>query len=124
MVGITVFIACFHVFNSYQGFHTHNIAGNQLEEVSDLVVSEMMGLVGSREMNSTLVVSVPETVGNERYMIDLSQHGLEVSTLNSGLSFFCPLRRINSTFTLSGVFSTVHGNEFMIYKSGHKIIIG
>jgi hypothetical protein len=124
LIGIMIFLACFSIFRSYEYHFSNSIMNEHLEEVSDWVVSNIMGFSREDGVNSTLRVTVPELVGNEHYKINLTQSGLNITTLQSGRTIFSPLARINRTFSLDGAFSTVHGSEFVIYKRGTQIIIG
>ncbi len=124
MIGVIIFIACFSMFNSYELYFSESIAANQLEEVSEWIVSNIVGFSEGMEVNSTVRIRIPELVGNEPYMIDLTQEGLNLTGFVSGRSVFSPLSGINQSFSLSGGFSTMHGSEFVIYKRGNQIIIG
>lgn len=124
MIGIGIFMVTFYIFTSYEWQYSSSITDDQLVEVSDWVVSNILGTSVSENMNATLKVTVPATIGNERYKINLTQEGLIVSTLDNEKSVFSPLSRINQTMSLGGSFSTAHGGEFIIYKRGNQIIIG
>ena len=98
---------------------------NQLNEVSEWVTSNIITLSEKEEeINTTLRVKVPDFVGNEPYTIRLSQEGLNITSFVTNRNIFNPLSSINQTSVLSGGFSTLHGNEFVIYKKGNQIIIG
>ena len=113
------------MFNSYELYFTDSIMTNQLREVNEWVVSNIILLSEKEEgVNTTLRVRVPGFVGNEQYEIRLTQEGLNVTILDGKKSTFTSLNAINQSFSLMGGFSTVHGNEFVIYKQGNKIIIG
>ena len=124
MIGIGIFVVTFSIFTSYEGHYSSSIVEDQLGEVSDWVVSNILGVSADEGMNATLKVTVPAMVGNERYKINLTQEGLIVSTLDTERSVFSPLSRLNETMSLGGSFSTTHGGEFIIYKRGSQIIIG
>jgi hypothetical protein len=124
MIGVFIFLSCFSIFNSYEAYFSQTIIQEQLEGVSEMVVSSVVGLSASSEMNATIRISVPQFVGNEAYRINLTQSGLEITTAITGKEVFVPLSRINKSLSLGGAFSTVHGSEFMIYKRGNQIIIG
>lgn len=124
MIGVIIFIACFSMFSSYELYFSESIATNQLEEVSEWIVSKILGFSERTEINSTVRVSIPKFVGNEPYEISLTQKGLNMTGFLSGRSVFLPLSGINQSFSLSGGFSTMHGSEFVIYKRGNQIIIG
>ena len=124
MISVFVFIACFSAFSSYEFYFTDSISRNQLDEVSGWVVSSIVGFSEDAGINTTIVLTVPGTIGGERYIINLTQEGLNITTLDRGMNSFTPLSRINKTYSLDGAFSTVHGSEFLIYKRENQIIIG
>jgi hypothetical protein len=125
MIGVIIFMICFATFNSYELYFRESITANQLREVNEWVVSNIIMLSEKESgVNTTLRVRVPEFVGNEPYEIRLTQGGLNVTGFVSGKSAFSTLSAINQSFLLMGGFSTLHGNEFVIYKQGNKIIIG
>lgn len=124
MISIMIFISCFSIFRSYEMYFTDSITAEQLEGVSELIVSNIMTFSQRVDTNSTIKMTVPVYVGKEHYSINLTQRGLNLTAIDSGKNVFSPLSSINQTFSLAGGFSTMHGNEFLIYKRGNQIIIG
>ena len=124
LIGISIFLACFSIFRTYEDSFRYSIVMDQLEEVNEKVVSSILGFSRRDNTNTTLRVSVPVTIGGENYVINLTQEGLNLTTSVTGRSFFSPLASINRSISLGGAFSTVHGSEFVIYKRGSQIIIG
>ena len=124
MIGVVIFIACFSIFRSYELYFTDSIMREQLEDVNEMIVSNLITFSQRPDVNATIRMSVPEIVGNEYYTIRLRQEGLNLTTLVTGTRSFSPLSALNRTFALSGGFSTLHGSEFLIYKRGDQIIIG
>ena len=128
MIGFIIFLVCFSVFTAYEGFFSLSLGMRQMEEVNEMVCSSMLMFSGDQEVNSTLEMSVPVAIAGEPYYIRLTQEGLNLTGLKSGRSVFSPLNSINKSYSLSGVFSTVHcGREscqFLMYKRGDQIIIG
>jgi hypothetical protein len=124
VMGIIIFITCFSLFRSYETYFSEFTAADQFEDVNELIRSNIVLFSQEENTNSTMRVEVPEEVGNERYIINLSQEGITIKTSETGKVFFSPLSAINRTFSFSGRFSTVHGSEFLIYKKGNQIIIG
>ncbi len=124
LIGITIFLACFSIFRTYEDTFRYTIVMDQIEQVNEMVVSNIIGLSRRADTNTTLRVSVPVTIGEESYVINLTQEGLNLTTSVTGRSFFSPMAGINRSIALGGAFSTVHGSEFVIYKRGSQIIIG
>ena len=125
IIGIIIFMICFATFRSYELYFTESITINQMREVSELVALNIIVLSGRVEMvNTTMRVRVPDFVGSEPYEIRLTQEGLSLTGFESGKTVSKNLNTINQSFSLMGAFSTLHGNEFLIYKQGNKIIIG
>jgi hypothetical protein len=124
MIGLTIFIACFSMFRSYELYFSESITANQFEEVGEWIASKIVGFSERADINSTVRISIPKLLGNEYYEINLTQRGLKITGFLSGRSVFLPLSGINQSFSLSGGFSTAHGSEFVIYKKGNQIIIG
>ena len=91
MIGIMIFMACFAMFRSYEVYYTGSIGDSHTEEVSEWVVSTLIGLSERDDVNSTIKVTVPRYLGNEPYEIRLSQGGLNITTFVSGKSLFSPL---------------------------------
>lgn len=125
IIGIIIFMICFATFRSYELYFTESITINQMREVSEWVSSNIITLSERGDLvNTTMRVRVPDFVGSEPYEIRLDQEGITLTSFESGKSIFKSLSSINQSLTLMGGFSTLHGNEFLIYKQGNKIIIG
>ncbi len=123
-IGLIVFMACFVVFSSYQLYFTNTVSQNQYDQVGEMVASQIIMLSENQAVNSSVMVKVPESIGNQRYYIRLSQAGINITPFEAGRGSFTPLASINKSMLISGVFSTMHGREFLIYKRGDQIIIG
>jgi hypothetical protein len=125
LIGVIIFLVSFSTFRSYEYYFGESIMTNQLNEVNEWVVSNIIAMSEKeRTVNTTLRIKVPQMVGNELYEVRLTQEGLNTTTLDSRRSIFSPLIGVNQSYFLMGGFSTLHGNEFVIYKRGNKIIIG
>jgi hypothetical protein len=125
IIGIMIFMICFATFRSYELYFTESITVNQMREVSEWVTSNIIMLSERGDsVNTTMRVRVPDFVGSEPYEIRLTQEGITLTSFESGKNIFKSLNAINQSLSLSGGFSTLHGNEFLIYKQGNKIIIG
>jgi hypothetical protein len=124
MIGVVIFIVCFSLFRSYEGYFSESIIENQLDEVGEWIVSSIITFSNDPGVNSTIKVRVPDSMGNEPYLINLTQQGLNLTTHLTSRNVFIPLSGINQRFALSGGFTTIHGGEFVIYKRGDQIFIG
>jgi len=124
MIAVIIFLVCFSMFKSYESYYSKSIANEQIIEVSDHIISTILTLSRSGNINTTMKVTVPARIGNEYYLINLTRSGLNITTISTGINSFTTLSRINTTFSLNGAFVTTHGSEFMIYKRGNQIIIG
>jgi hypothetical protein len=124
MIGLVIFLVCFSIFRSYETYFNNSIGQSQMEEVGEMIHSSILMFSEKEGTNSTLKLRVPGIIGGEPYYIRLTQEGLNLTGLRSGRSVFSPLNSINRSYALSGVFSTLHGDEFLLYKRGDEIIIG
>ena len=63
---------------------------------------------------------IPKKIGDEIYSIELSDQGINVTALHSGITKRSNLYNLNETITLSGRVLSISG-KVMIYKKGNEI---
>lgn len=120
-ISVAIFIVCFAVFTIYQGYFTQVGISDQVSQVRDYITSHIIILAEKEGMNSSMTVKIPRTVGSEPYEITLSQSGLAVTSLVSGIS------RTSQVYGLPYVFASRRipssRGKITIYKKANQIII-
>jgi len=129
LMGVVIFTVCFFVFQSYQSYFEEISIRNQLNEIKDTIVSYIIKLAESGNATSYIKIKFcrppggncfPYKVGNEDYVISISDDGVNVTAIPSGMNVHSDVYLLN--VSLEGtVYSSAGG--FVIYKSGNKIII-
>ncbi len=130
LMGVVIFTACFFVFQSYQSYFEEISVRNQLNEIKDAVISYIIKLAeGGKDTISYIKIKFcrppgsncfPYKVGNEDYLISLSDDGVNVTAISSGITVHSDVYLLN--ISLDGTVYSSAG-DFVIYKSGNKIII-
>jgi hypothetical protein len=123
-IGVVILITSFALFTMYQNYYTSSSSMDQLTQVKEYVLSNII-MVCEKEANSTVILSIPKTIGNNFYKIRLSPAGLNV-TLESGTAIgtgdFSPLYGLNATFDFSGMVISDLG-KVVIYKNGNAVVL-
>jgi len=123
MFGIIIFISCVSVFSSYDAYFNSVSVNDHLTEVNEYVKSSIIKLAetGSGE-DSSVTLAIPKKIGNENYMIELSDKGLNITSINTRISKYSSLYNLNGTYSFSGKSISTAGSV-IIYKTGNQIII-
>ncbi len=90
--------------------------------MKDVVALKVIRLAEKGDVTAHVVMDMPRRISDEGYQISLSNTGLTVTALISGVSKHSSLYGINETYNLSGTVTSVFG-RFIIYKKGNKIIL-
>lgn len=103
MFGIIIFISSVSVFRSYDAYFNSIGVSDQLTEISEYLGSNIMKLAetGSGE-DSSIILKIPKKTGDENYMIELSDQGLDLTSMSTRVSKHSSLYSLNETFSLSG----------------------
>ncbi|MCX6814234.1 MAG: hypothetical protein NTY20_01075 [Candidatus Aenigmarchaeota archaeon] len=123
MFGIIIFISSISVFGNYDAYFNSVSVNDQLIKISEYVGSNIIKLaeMGSGE-DSSVILKIPQKIGNENYMIELSSQGLNMTSIITKVSKHSGLYNLNETFSLSGKVVSGAGSV-IIYKTGNQIII-
>jgi len=124
MISVVVFIVCFAIFVSYQEYFVGVSITDQIRAVGNHVSSKILKVAAQDYSEEAVIkVDIPQRIGDETYMIKLSNVGLNITTGESGVSSLFKLYDINSSFDLGGSTIMSSISEFMIYKKGNRIIL-
>jgi len=121
-IGVAIFIALFAVFTVYQNYFASANLRNQLDEVKDVIVSNIMKLAEKGNVTAYMTMEIPREISDEGYEIILSNRGLNVTSLITGVWKFSSLYGLNESYNLTGRVMSVLG-RFIIYKKENKIIL-
>jgi len=121
-IGVAIFVALFAVFMVYQNYFASVNLQNQLDEVKDVIVSNIMKLSEKKNVSAYIVMDIPREISEEGYEIILSDKGLNVTSLITGVWKFSSLYGLNESYNLTGRVTSVLG-RFIIYKKENKIIL-
>jgi len=119
-IGVFIFIVCFGVFASYQDYFLSVGINDQLENVKNLIVFNILKLSEKENTNSHIILPISKKAGDEAYKAVLSENGLNVTSLASGISKFSNLYGLNESFNLSGRVVSTAG-KIVIYKTENEI---
>lgn len=121
VIGVGIFVVCFVVFITYQDYFLSVSVNDQLENVRNLISFNILKLSEKEdEVESFITLPISKNVVGEAYKIELSENGLNVTSLVSGISKFSNLYALNESFNFSGkVVSTV--GRIIIYKKEKRI---
>ena len=120
-ISVAIFAASFMVFSSYQGHYTSITSEDHMKEVKDFVTSNIIKIGESGDFNSTIIASIPQTIGSGPYDLVLTKDSLTIN-LDDGRSDYFSMETLNKTFKLSGKMTSSSGT-IVIYKTGDSIII-
>ncbi len=121
-IGVGIFVALFAVFTVYQNYFTSVNLHNQLDEVKDVVVLKIIKLIEKENVTTHMVVEIPRRISDEGYEIVLSNNGLNVTSLLTGVSKSSSLYGLNESYNLTGSVMSIFG-RIIIYKKENKIIL-
>jgi hypothetical protein len=124
-VGVLIFIACYAIFMNYQSYFIEISIEDQLDVVGNHITTNIIIVAEKQNMTETrLSIKIPSRVGNEPYSVELSDAGLNITTLTTQQSKIYMLYGLNESFILGGdsIVST-SVNEILIYKKGNRIIL-
>lgn len=121
-IGVGIFVALFAVFTVYQNYFTSVNLHNQLDEVKDVVVLKIIKLIEKENVTTYMVVEIPRRISDEGYEIVLSNNGLNVTSLLTGVSKSSSLYGLNESYNLTGSVMSIFG-RIIIYKKENKIIL-
>lgn len=124
-VGVIIFIACYAIFMDYQSYFIEISIEDQLVAVGNHITTNIVMVAEKDNITETrLSIKIPTRIGNEPYSVELSDAGLNISTLTTGQSKMFLLYGLNESFILGGdrIVST-SVNEILIYKKGNRIIL-
>lgn len=122
-LGVAILIVSFSLFMLYQNYYISETAQDQLTQVKEYILSNIIRMCEKTEFNSSIVLSVPERIGNSFYRISLSDTGLNLTLEpEGGADDFSKLYGLNETFDFNGMVISDSG-KIIIYKIGNSIII-
>ncbi len=121
-IGVGIFVVLFAAFAVYQNYFVSINLHNQLDEVKDVVVLNVLKLIEKENVTAHVVVEIPRRISDEGYEIVLSNNGLNVTSLLTGISKFSSLYGLNESYNLTGSVMSIFG-RLIIYKKENKIIL-
>jgi len=122
-IGIAIFISSFAFFHLYQNYYLGSTAEDQLSQIKEYVISHITRLCKIKEMNASVVLTIPKTVGENFYRIKLYDEGLNLTIEpDKKVYVFSSLSYLNSTFNFSGSVISSEG-KIVLYKRGDTIIL-
>jgi len=119
IMGVTIFIMYFAVFNIYQNYFMSVNVNDQLSQIKSYVSSNILKLASS-EAASSINLKIPKRIANEVYRIELSENGINVTSLVTGIYKHSNLYNLNESMTLRGSVMSLSG-KVIIYKTGNEI---
>lgn len=119
-IGVAIFATSFALFVMYQNHYTSSSTQDQITGVKEYVLSSIIKICEKDEMNSSVVLPIPKTIGNNFYRVSLSPAGLNVTA--EGASDFSPLYGLDKKFDFSGMVVSDLG-KIVIYKSGNSVFL-
>ncbi|MBN1222976.1 MAG: hypothetical protein JXB23_06980 [Candidatus Aminicenantes bacterium] len=120
-IGVAIFAASFALFIMYQNHYTQTSSQNQLTGVKEYVLSSIIRICEKEDVNTSVILNVPRTIGNNYYKISLSPEGLNL-TIEGIASDYSPLYNLNGRFDFSGMAISDLG-KIVIYRMGNEVSI-
>jgi len=120
VMGVTIFIMYFAVFNIYQGYFTSVGVNDQLSQIKGLISSSILKLTSKEGTTASITLKIPKRIGNEVYRIELSNNGINITSMITGISKHSNLYNLNESVNLTGEVLSIAG-KVMIYKKGNEI---
>lgn len=125
-MGVTIFVVCFTLFSLYQANYLTITLDDQLTGVKEYVTSNIVELSRKGEFNSTVVLKIPKTIGNEFYRIRFEGSGtatiLNISLIGGKSYKSSELYGLDSHYNFAGDVTSDRG-KIVIYKTGNSINI-
>ena len=122
-IGVTVFLISFALFMMYQNHYISETTRDQITQVKEYLLSNIIKLCEREDFNSSVVLDLPQRIGNSLYRISFSPEGLNITLEpETGLYEFSNLYGFNETFTFQGMVISDRG-KIVIYKRGNSIYI-
>lgn len=120
-ISVAIFISSFALFSIYQSHYLSMIKWDQLKGMKEYLVSNIIELSEKEEFESSVVLKIPNRIGNDFYRIRLSNAGLNISFITGDTDYdFSPLYWLNSSYTFGGSVMSDRG-KVIIYKKGNSI---
>ena len=119
-IAVNIFIVLFYILSTYQSYYNTVNISDQLSSIRSLVSANIVELAG-KEGNSSVSLKIPKTIGDEFYKIELTNNGLNITTIGKSLSVYSNLF-LNETYQMAGRVVSNAG-EIVINKQGDKINI-
>ena len=125
-MGVLIFIVCFSAFSIYQSFFSTVSSNDQLNQVKDLIVSDLIKLSQKDyEVNSSIELDIPARIDGKPYIIELSNNVLNITLqgmdIISKTGVFFNLGQLDG-ITFSGRAISI-SESILIYKKANEIII-
>ncbi|RLJ09314.1 MAG: hypothetical protein DRP13_00480 [Candidatus Aenigmatarchaeota archaeon] len=120
-ISIAIFITSFAVFNSYQSYFSSVAFNDQLNGIKDYISSNLLKISLIPE-NTTMILQIPKRAGNEFYVINLTNTGLNITAEPSNRFVFSELFYLNASFNFSG-FIEPGRESIIISKKGNNIFV-
>jgi len=70
-ISMVIFIFCFMIFLNLQDYYTVVSVHDQMNKVTNMVSAAIVAVATDHETNSSVVVKLPKTIGNEFYELRL-----------------------------------------------------
>ncbi len=122
-IGIIILITSFALFIMYQNYYITETAQDQLTQVKEYVLSHIIKLCEESDLETSVVLTIPERIGNSFYRISMSNIGINITLEPEGkINEFSTLYGLNETFSFSGMVISDKG-KVVIYKKRNSIII-
>jgi len=122
-IGVAILMMSITLFLMYQNYYSSSTDQDQLTELKEYMLSNIIKICEKREMNSSMVISIPKRIGNNLYRISLSNQGLNItSEQNRELNDFSTLYGLNQSYNFGGMALSDLG-EIVLYKNGNTIIL-
>jgi hypothetical protein len=100
----------------YQNHYISETTRDQITQVKEYLLSNIIKLCEKEDFNSSIVLDLPQTIGNSLYRISFSPEGLNITMEpETGIYEFSNLYGFNESFTFQGMVISDRG-KIVIYK--------
>lgn len=122
-IGVTMFIFSFVMFLNLQEYYRAVAIHDHMNKLENVLVANVIYVATSDEINVSVIVEIPETIGGEFYTVGFEDEKLYVDLESA------TVKKTSGLFNLGEDFDIVTGSivsnrgKATIYKNGDRINI-
>ena len=121
-ISVAIFIVCLGLFQLYQTHFTSVAMNDQVKAVKDMISAQVLEITKFEGLNASVEVIIPRSVGGEGYTVFFTGTGINITTLETGITTASDFYQLGNRYTFIGNSTSAKG-EIIIYKRDYNIIL-